>query len=115
MLENDEEHQLVGKWKSDPDDLAAINEYGDVSLNFSPNGALTYTVHTEGKRQIMLLTYRIEGDLLITDQPSDQKEERTRFEIRPDGKLVLLYDLPSRYVRADEIPDSSFSAVINLN
>ena len=55
MLENDEKHQLVGKWKSDPDDLAAINEYGDVSLSFSPNGALTYTVHTGGKRQIMLL------------------------------------------------------------
>ena len=25
--------------------------YGDVSLDFSPNGALTYTVHVEGKRQ----------------------------------------------------------------
>jgi hypothetical protein len=111
MLENDERHQLVGIWASDPDDPATIKAYGDVSLNFSSNGGLTYTIHTEGKAEIILLTYRVEGDLLITDQPSAPKEERTRFEIRPDGKLVLLYERPSRYVRADEIPSSSISSV----
>ena len=114
MLENDEPQQLLGKWRSDPDYQEAISEYGDVSLDFSPNGGLAYTVHTEGKRQIILLTYRVEGDVLITDQPSDPKEERTRFEIRSDGKLVLLHDRPSKYVRADEIPSSSLPAV-NLN
>ena len=103
MHDNCENQQLVGKWRSDPDDEAAINEYGNVSLDFLPNGGLTYTVHTEGKRQVMLLTYRVEGEVLITDQPSDPKEERTRFKIRSDGKLVLLYEhRPSTYVRAEE-------------
>jgi hypothetical protein len=98
-----EYQQLVGKWRSDPDDDAAITEYGDVSLDFSPNGGLTYTVHNEGKRQVMLLTYRVEGEVLITDQPSDHKEERTRFKIRSDGRLVLRYEhTPSTYVRAEE-------------
>src|SRR5947207_14304262 len=114
MLENAENNSLVGKWKSDPDDQEAISEYGDVSLDFSPNGGLTYTVHAEGKRQLMLLTYRVEGDVLITDQPSDPRQERTRFEIRPDGKLVLLYaHRPSTYVRVDE--SSSRLLAINLN
>jgi hypothetical protein len=95
--------QIVGKWRSDPTDSEAITAYGDASLELSSNGGLVYIVHSEGKRQVMLLTYRIEGDVLITNQPSHPKEERTRFEIRPGGKLVLLYDrTPSTYVRVDD-------------
>jgi hypothetical protein len=56
MPESDDGKQIIGKWRSDPDHPEAIATYGDVSLDFSPNGALTYTIHTEGKRQIMLLT-----------------------------------------------------------
>jgi hypothetical protein len=113
MRDNGDDQQLVGKWRSDPDD-ASINEYGDVSLDFSPNGGLAYTVHTEGKRQVMLLTYRVEGEILITDQPSDPKEERTRFKIRPDGRLVLMYEhRSSAYVRADD--SSSPFPAISLN
>jgi hypothetical protein len=29
---------------------------------------------------------------LITDQPADPKEERTRFKISPCGQLVLIYE-----------------------
>jgi hypothetical protein len=77
--------RLVGAWRSDPEDLEAISQYGDVSLDFAQSGALTYTIHCEEKRQIILLTYRVEGDVLITDQPSDPKEQRTKFEITPFG------------------------------
>ena len=109
------EQQLVGKWRSDPEDPDSIREYGDVSLDFSPNGGLTYTVHGEETRQIMLLTYRVEGDVLITDQPSATKEERTKFEITPSGKLVLLYERrPSAYVRVEDQRVTPFRA-INLN
>ena len=79
MFEPNEDYQITGTWRSDPDDLEAIRMYGDVSLDFFPDGQLTYTVHSEGKRQIMLLTYRIEGDMLTTDQPSEPKEETTQF------------------------------------
>ena len=109
------EQQLVGKWRSDPEDPDAIQEYGDVSLDFSSSGGLAYTVHGEDTRQIMLLTYRVEGDVLITDQPSSPKEERTRFEITPSGKLVLLYEhRPSVYVRVDDRAATPFPA-ISLN
>ena len=92
--------QLTGKWRSDPADRAAIAAYGDASLEFSPKGGLVYSVQGQEKQQVMLLTYRIEGDVLITDQPSSPKEERTRFEITPGGKLILFYDkTPSTYVR----------------
>ena len=96
------EQRLIGKWRSDADDPEGIGEFGEVSLEFSPNGGLTYTIHVDEKRQIILLTYRVEGDVLITDQPSHPKEERTKFKITADGKLVLLHEnRPSAYVRVD--------------
>jgi hypothetical protein len=115
MSESEAAGQIVGKWRSDPDDLEALRMYGDVSLDFSRNGALTYTIHTEGKRQIMLLAYRIDGDVLITDQPSDPKEERTRFKITPVRKLVLEHEhWPATYVRVADAPALPLS-IVNPN
>jgi hypothetical protein len=112
MGESDAGKQIIGKWRSDPADAEAIAEYGDVSLDFSRTGALTYTIHTEGKRQIMLLTYRIDGDVLVTDQPSDPKEERTRFRITSEGKLFLEHEYrPSTYVRVADSPSLPSSSV----
>jgi len=39
----------------------------------------------------MILTYRIEGDTIISDQPSHPREEKTKFSFTPEGKLVLIY------------------------
>ena len=115
MRESDGGRQIIGKWRSDPAGAEAIAEYGDVSLDFSRNGALTYTIHTEGKRQIMLLTYRIDGDVLVTDQSSNPKEERTRFRITSEGKLFLEHEhRPSTYVRVGDFP-SSPSPSVNPN
>ena len=104
MSEFEAAEQIIGKWRSDPDDPEAIATYGDVSLDFTRNGGLVYTIHVEGKREIMLLTYRIDGDLLITDQPSSPREERTRFKITCAGKLVLHNERgPSTYVRIGDV------------
>jgi hypothetical protein len=112
MSESEAAEQIVGKWRSDPDDPEAVRLYGDVSLDFSRNGALTYTIHAEGKRQIMLLTYRIDGDVLVTDQPSDPKEERTRFKITSAGKLILEQEhRPATYVRVADAPALPLSTV----
>lgn len=46
---------LVGSWTSGPGDEAAIREYGQVLLEFSPDGQLVYTVQAEGQKQIILL------------------------------------------------------------
>jgi hypothetical protein len=93
---------LVGLWVTDPDDLASLSEYGRVSMDFRPDGQLVYTIFPEGKRQVMLLVYRIQGDFLVTDQPSSPREERTRFEIRGDT-LTLFYDNhQSIYIRSAE-------------
>lgn len=53
--------------------------------------------------ELFLMTYRIEGETLITNQPSHPREERTQFRITSDGRLILLYgDDHSVYVRSEE-------------
>ena len=94
------EQSLLGCWVSDPEDFDGIEQYGHVSLEFSEAGRLKYTVFQADKRQIILLTYRVEQDCLITNQQSVPREERTKFEFTPCGKLKLLYEQrPSTYVR----------------
>lgn len=91
---------LIGRWMTDPQDLESILEYGLVSLEFAADGNLRYIAHVEGKDQIMDLTYRVEDGMLITNQPSEPREERTPFALTPEGRLVLTYgDVRSYYVR----------------
>jgi hypothetical protein len=68
---------------------------------FSDDGSLTYIIHVEGKDEVIVMKYRIDDSVLVTDQPSQPGEERTPFTITPDGKLVLEFGgIRSRYVRS---------------
>lgn len=86
----DKSNPLIGTWVSDPKDNKPGSQM--TKLNFAEDGHLTFTIMDEEKDGIILLTYRIEGDILITDQPSNPREERTQFPITPEGKLVLKYE-----------------------
>lgn len=92
--------KLLGRWTTDPADTDAIKEYGCTTMAFSDDGSLTYIIHGEDKEQVILMRYRIDDTILVTDQPSQPGEERTALTITPDGKLVLDYGgSKSRYVR----------------
>ena len=93
-------NQLIGIWHSDPRDIHSLESYGRVTLNFTKDRQLVYTIHADGKNEIILLNYRVEGQFLVTDQPSQPSEERTRFSITPDGNLILHYEEhESTYIR----------------
>jgi hypothetical protein len=92
--------KLIGRWHTDPADELSRQDYGSVTLNFTRDGRLIYTSHGEEKDQIMLLNYRVENQMLVTDQPSEPKEERTAFSFTPEDKLILFYEgHRSLYVR----------------
>jgi hypothetical protein len=61
----------------------------DTDTEFHPNGGLTYAINAGDRWQIIRLTYRVDGDCIISDQPSSPREERTRFYFKADGTLVL--------------------------
>lgn len=72
--------QLLGKWLSESD-TSGINAQV-IMLEFGNDNTLTYTIHSRNKKEIILLTYRIDGDYLVTDQPSEPREEKTRATLR---------------------------------
>lgn len=85
------DQEFLGTWKADAVDEAALRSFGDVILEFADDGTLRYTIHENGKDQIMLLTFRVEPGFIITDQPSHPRPERTAYEFLPDGQLVLSF------------------------
>ena len=60
-----------------------------VEVEFHPDGQLTYTIHQAEKQQLILLTWRLEGGFVVTDQPSHPAEQRSRFEFRGPNELIL--------------------------
>jgi hypothetical protein len=70
---------LVGLWLGD-----------NIEIDIRPDGTMDYVIIAPGKRQIMKLTYRIEGNEIVSNQPSAPKEERTKFWFE-NTYLVLMF------------------------
>lgn len=91
---------LLGIWMVDRSDARAIRDLGDVILEFGEDGQLTYIVRGQAADQVSYLRYKVEGDTVITDQPSAPKVERTKFWISEDAVLTLEFDgTPYHFLR----------------
>jgi hypothetical protein len=91
---------LLGRWVIDPTDETAVAAYGQASMEFRDDGSLVYSIAVSDRIQVVLLTYGVSGNELITDQPSAPQEERTRFSLTSEGKLILLYEgAPATFLR----------------
>lgn len=100
MNEIFEMKNLLGLWMIDPKSTPEQI----VTLEFKDNGQLIYTVIGDQKDEVILLTYRVENDTIVTDQPSAPKIEKTKFSFTPEGKLLLVYgNISSLYVRVPNI------------
>ena len=84
-------NELLGTWKTDPQDEESLRSYGRVTLKFGCDGSLLYTVHHAEKDQVMRLTFRLESGFIVTDQRSHPHPERTGYELTSDGRLVLTF------------------------
>ena len=78
------EQNFIGEWQQVRPNPAPAS----IFIEFEEGGRLKYTVETETV-QHFLLTWRVEGDVLITDQPSAQRLEATRFRFVTPTRLVL--------------------------
>ena len=83
---------LIGIWNSDLNDEATKNSIGDVTINFKVDGSLIYDIHDGDKLQRMNMTYRINGDTIISDQPSHPQEQRTKYKLENTDKLILEFE-----------------------
>lgn len=87
----------VGQWRvavGDP----GITAFGDHAVTFTAEGELIYSVLDEGvATSRMLLTDRLEGETIVSNQPSAPREERTRIASTEKG--LLLGDPPMLLTR----------------
>lgn len=95
---------LLGSWHSAPGDETGEARYGRATLHFRDDGRLTYSTNEEGGREQRIeLTFRVEHDAIVTDQPSSPRQERTRFSIEEGNRLSLWFQGErSTYLRTEE-------------
>jgi len=84
-------NSIIGIWYVDSEDLNSIEMLGNISIEFKANGELIYTIHLEHGEQIIMMIYEIQGNLLISDQPSNPQKEKTKFLITEAGRLELYF------------------------
>ena len=82
--------RLHGKWVLEKADAGFDNGDG-VEMELQSGGVMTYAIKQGDKLQIMKMTYRVEGNQIISNQPSVPREEKTTYGFE-DGLLVLTFD-----------------------
>ena len=97
--------RLLGRWDLDSSDAEAHSAYGSTTMVFEADGRLTYITHESAKDLLMLLTWRTEGDTIVSNQPSHPREDRTPYHFLDDRTVVLtMAGLKSRYIRGSAPP-----------
>ena len=77
--------RLFGTWQLVKSD-GSIETGNGVTMTFTRDGKLVYVIHSD---QIMNLVFSIDGDCLVTNQPSSLRPESTKYSFDDDGQLVL--------------------------
>ena len=81
-------HWLLGRWRL----LRAAPSLEFVigtRMEFLPHGELRYGIPVAGRVQHFSLVYRVQGDVLQTDNPAAPHAAVTSFRLGPAGVLVF--------------------------
>lgn len=80
--------RLLGRWRLLRAD-ADLEFAPDVRMEFQDGGRLRYEFAVGHRRQALMLLWRIEGDMLHTDNPAASHARSTRFSFGAGGILIL--------------------------
>jgi hypothetical protein len=83
---------LIGIWNSDMNHEATKNSIGNVTITFTKDGSFTYDIYEGDKLQRMNMTYHVVGDVIISDQPSHPNEQKTKYKLETNDKLILEFE-----------------------
>jgi hypothetical protein len=83
------DQEFLGEWKLIKGE--GLKDSEGVSMKFFSDGKLVYIIHQKDRDQVMNLSFRVEGNQLVTDQTSAPREERTKFSFDAEGNLILDY------------------------
>jgi hypothetical protein len=80
--------ELIGHWRL-IDDQTGIVQGERVGMTFYPDGRMEYAIREENRVSIMNLVWHTESNVIVTDQPSAPRQERTKYFFRSPDVLVL--------------------------
>ena len=95
-------NEILGAWVVDMEDLTSLEKLGEVLLTFSKEGILRYSIFNGEKEEVILMTYKLENDIIETSQPSHPEEiNRTQYKLI-GGVLYLNFNgEQSRFLRLE--------------
>jgi hypothetical protein len=76
--------RLLGRWRQ----VAPDPSPASIFITFEPDGRLRYALEA-GTTQIILLTWRVDGNVVVSEQPGAPREDRAHFRFDGPGRLVL--------------------------
>jgi hypothetical protein len=92
-------HWLLGRWRL-LHASAALGFTPGTRMEFRDGGALLYIIPIEGQERAIQLVYRVDGDVLRTENPAAPHATATPFRQGPGDTLVLDFaDSPAVLVR----------------
>ena len=87
-MSSESELRLIGRWRlfrADP----SLDFAPNVRMEFLDGGRLRYSFDTGENPQSVMLIYRVEGDVLFTDNPAAPHSTATQFSFGPGDVLVI--------------------------
>jgi hypothetical protein len=72
-----------------------------MALEFAPEGRLACVFLEGDRQQIIRLTYHVDGDYVVTDQPSQPRPERSKAEFEGQDLILDFQGVKTRLTRAD--------------
>ena len=90
---SDLRERLLGRWYGKFNGQA-------MAVEFAPDGKLACVFLEGDKQQIIRLTYSVDGDVLVTDQPSSPRPERTKAEFSRGDLILELQGVQTRLSRS---------------
>lgn len=79
---------LLGRWRLLRAE-AALDFAPGVRMEFLAGGRLLYTIVVEGHTHVVRLVYRVDGDMLRTDNPENPHATSSRIALGEGGVLVF--------------------------
>lgn len=87
---------IIGLWELIENDIEAASKER-VFMEFKPNGELILTYSSREKDSLIFLTYKIQGDILVTDQPSHPRAEESSFRLTDKNLEIITNGEHSSY------------------
>jgi hypothetical protein len=95
-------HWLLGVWRLFRAD-APLDFAPGVRMEFCPGGQLRYHITLGDREQIIELLYRVDGDVLLTDNPSHPHATAVRFSRGEGNVLILDFAGPRAWLIREEV------------